>query len=246
MKPISRLSIFACLLCSAGSAHADLFLGLEAGASTWNAAPKGQLGETPASLSQLGFDEENYNSFYIGVELLGLPEFRLSRTRLDNRGQGVTGGAFNLGGNSYPANTSLTTDIDIEITDLTVYWQILDNYLSADLGVTARMLEGSFATTDGTTFDSVEFNSVIPIGFVRARMDLPFSGWYFEADSQLISYSGNSFTDSSAKIGWQVESILDLGVNAGYRSMRLNIEDIDDAVADIDISGPFASLTFHF
>ena len=96
MKPVNRLFVLTWLLCSAQGAHADLFLGLEAGVSVWNAAPEGQVGQTSAYLGELGFDEENYNSFYMGVELIGLPDIRLSRTRIDSRGRGTISRAFNL------------------------------------------------------------------------------------------------------------------------------------------------------
>ena len=84
------------------------------------------------------------------------------------------------------------------------------------------------------------------MAFLRARFDIPFTGWYVEADTQFIGFGGDNYSDSTAKIGWQFESIADLGVNLGYRKMSLNVEDLDRFNADLDLSGPFASATFHF
>ncbi len=39
---------------------------------------------------------------------------------------------------------------------------------------------------------------------------------------------------------------VDLDVKAGYRSMTLELDDVDDIYTDIDASGPFAGIQVHF
>lgn len=227
-------------------ALADLFLGLHAGASIWQGELDGEIGSDPQSADALGFDSENYNSFYLAVELIGLPEIRLAQTNISTLANGTLTSDFDLNGISYPVSTDLTTDFDMKATDLTVYWQLLDAVVGFDVGVTGRYMDGSVAVTDGTLDDSVEYSVILPLGFVRARFDLPFSGWYLEGDSHLISYDGDSFSDSAIKLGWQTESLADFGLNLGYRQMSLKVDDLDGFNADLDISGPFATATFHF
>ena len=238
------LLIFSALL--SGTANADLFLGIYAGASIWQADFSGELGEDPQGFNDLGFNEDNYNSFYVAVELLGLPEIRLARTNIDTQATGTLNGSFSLEDINYPVSTDLTTNLDLQSTDLTIYWQVLDTFLSADIGLTARHLDGSVEATDGTTTDRIDFDTIIPMGFLRARFDLPTTGWYVEADTQFIGYQGDSYSDSTAKIGWRFESIADLGVNLGYRKMSIDVDDLDNFDADLNLSGLFASATFHF
>ena len=39
---------------------------------------------------------------------------------------------------------------------------------------------------------------------------------------------------------------IDMDIKAGYRSMTLELDDIDDIYTDIDASGPFAGIQIHF
>lgn len=227
-------------------ASADLFLGLHAGASIWHGDLDGEIGSVSQSADDLGFDAENYNSFYFAVELIGLPETRLAQNNISTLAAGTLTSDFDLNGISYPVNTDLTTDFEMKATDLTIYWQLLDAVVGFDLGLTGRYMDGSVAVTDGTLDDSLEYSVIVPLGFVRARFDLPFSGWYLEGDSHLIRYEGDSFSDSAIKLGWQTESLADFGLKLGYRRMSLEVADLDGFNADLDISGPFATATFHF
>lgn len=227
-------------------ANADLFLGLHAGASIWQGDFDGEIGTDPQAVDNLGFDSENYNSYYVAVELIGLPEIRLAQTNISTLANGTLTSNFDLNGISYPISTDLTTDFDLSATDLTVYWQLLDTVMSLDLGLTGRYMDGTVAVSDGITDDQVDYSVIVPLGFVRARFDLPFTGWYVEGDTHAISYGGDSFSDSAIKLGWQTESLADFGLNIGYRQMSLKVDDLDGFNADLDISGPFATATFHF
>ncbi len=246
MKKFCSYALLIGTTLTSSLANADLFLGLHAGASLWQGDFSGQFGNDPQSVESLGFDSDNYNSFYVAVELIGLPEIRLAQTNISTLANGTLSDSFDLDDISYPAGTSLSTDFDLNSTDLTIYWQLLDTFVGLDLGLTGRYMDGSVAVTDGTTQDRVDYSVVIPLAFVRGRFDLPFSGWYLEADTQAIGYSGDRYTDSSIKLGWQTESLADFGVNLGYRQMSLKVDDLDGFNADLDISGPFASATFHF
>ena len=245
-KSLLLAAVFTSCSAFSTTSAADLFLGIYAGASLWQADFNGELGQDPQSFDDLGFNQDNYSSYYIAVELLGLPEIRLAQTNIDTKASGTINDSFDLDGISYPVSSSLDTDLSLKATDLTLYWQILDNYLSADIGLTARHLDGQVEVTDGTTFDSLNFEGIAPLAFLRTRFDLPFSGWYIEADTQFVGYNGDSYSDSTAKLGWRLESIADLGVNLGYRKMTLEVENLDGLRADINLSGPFASATFHF
>lgn len=230
-------------------AQADLFVGLHAGASAWNAGLDGDLGQSASSVDNLGFDDDTFNSYYVQVELFALPELRLATTSIDTSGSATLTSDFTLDGNTFSSGQDLLTDLSLDATDVTLYWQILDNALSADIGLSGRYLDGTIAAVeDGNAANSetLDFSAVIPMAFLRARVDLPFSGWYAEADTQFISYGGDRYSDSSAKIGWELESLVDLGVNVGYRSMQVKVDDLDGFDADLDLSGPFATATFHF
>lgn len=243
------LTLSGAIACTAIPAQADLFLGIYAGASAWNASLGGDVGSSSTAADDLGFDDDTYNSYYVAVELFALPELRLATTSIDTTGSATLTSDFTLDGNTYTAGQDVITDLDMDATDLTIYWQVLDNYLGADIGLTGRYLDGTIvATEDGNpaNTESLDFSGIVPMAFLRARIDLPLTGWYLEADTNFIGYGGDSYSDSSAKLGWQFESAVDLGVNVGYRSMQMKVDDLDGFDADVDLSGPFATATFHF
>jgi len=62
----------------------------------------------------------------------------------------------------------------------------------------------------------------------------------------LVKYDGGRYTGSAGKFGWQMHPLADFGLNIGYREMSLQVENFDGISADLDISGLFASATFHF
>ena len=81
--------------------------------------------------------------------------------------------------------------------------------------------------------------------YAKARADLPLTGLWVGAEAQGISYDDNSLVEYNAQVGW--ESNLGLGLEAGFRSVPMEIDAFDDVQgAEIDISGPYAALNFHF
>jgi outer membrane protein len=246
MNTSYRTALIICAVLYSSSAQSDLLLGINAAASTWFSNQSGDIGKTPQSFNALGFGSNVYSSFYLDIELAGLPEIQFSYTEISASANGTTAGSFDLGGNSFPASTDIDIGFDVETADLTLYWQLSDNIVGADLGLTGRYIDGRVRVNDGLTTDSVELHSIVPLAFMRARFDLPYSGWYLEGDTHLIKYEGNGYSDSAVKLGWQTESITDFGLNVGYREMSLKVEELDGLSADLKISGPFASATFHF
>jgi outer membrane protein len=90
-----------------------------------------------------------------------------------------------------------------------------------------------------------DFKGVIPMLYGRARVDLPFSGFWLSAEGQGIGYDGHKLIDANAHLGW--ESAIGLGVEAGWRMTELKLDTIDDLdSANIRIQGPYVALNFHF
>lgn len=246
MNTSYRTALIICSVLYSSSTQADLFLGINAAANTWFSKHSGDVSDAPQSFNDLGFGSNVYSSYYLDIALIGFPEIQFSYTEISTSANGTTEGTFDLAGNSFPATTDIDTDLDIDATDLTLYWQLSDNLLGADLGITGRYIDERVRVNDGLITDSVELYSIIPLAFMRARFDLPFSGWYLEGDTHLVKYEGDGYSDSAVKLGWQTESITDFGLNIGYRQMSLKVEEFDGLSADLNISGPFASATFHF
>ena len=80
-------------------------------------------------------------------------------------------------------------------------------------------------------------DAVLPMGYLAARFDLPFSGASVGIEGNAIAYSGDSLHDFNVYGQYQL-SLLQL--RAGYRQMAVDYEDGDDRF-DVEIDGPFIS-----
>ena len=168
---------------------------------------------------------------------------------MEASGTGTISETFSLGGVSYTTNETVVSDVDLSHIDGTLYYEILDNWISLDLGITARMFDGD-ASASGSINGASEsdFSGVIPMGYAYAKFELPFTGWFVSGTLNTLSFEDDSITDMNASVGYFSDGlmVLDWGVNVGFRQFSIDAEELDDLYADVDISGPFAEFILHF
>jgi len=199
----------------------------------------------------LGMSENN-NVFYLAIEhpVPLIPNIKVQHTAITSEGTATTRG-FSLDSITFDAETEATTELDLTHTDLTLYFEILDNYLSLDVGLTARQFDG-LARVQGvsggeSSTEEVDLDLTIPLLYGKAQIDLPFTGWFVGGTINYLSISDNTVSDIEAKIGYLNGGLgLDFGFEAGLRRMTVETDDEGDLTADATISGPYAEVIFHF
>lgn len=174
-----------------------------------------------------------------------LPNVALGFTRLEESGTGELGASFGdievLGGGTVPVRSEL----DLDLLDATFYYELLDNWLNLDAGITIRALDGELQVenrlnpADAT---SADINAVFPMGYVAARFDVPVTGLSVGASGNAIAFDGDSLYDFTA-YGQYDLSIVRL--QGGYRQLSIDVEDSGDSL-DVDIGGPFISVGLDF
>ncbi len=227
----------------ANPALADI-VGLYAGAQHWQQSWDGSVrdGNDDADVdSALDYGSDNGNVLYVHLEhpLPLLPNLRLRQSELEISGR--TQSTIIFDGKTFGAGSKSETDLSH--TDVTAYYEVLDNVVSLDLGLTARKFDGGIRFSDGSQSGGFDFDSWIPMLFAGVRADLPFTGLYTGATLDALSIGDSSVTDAQAVIGW--ESALGLGVEAGFRRFNLNHDDGDEE-ADLTIDGGFIGVIYHF
>ena len=152
-------------------------------------------------------------------------------------------------GRSFSTNEDIVSTLDLTHTDATLYYELLDNWVSLDLGLTVRAFEGE-ASIEGIDSSSNEpvvaqqdIDVPIPMLYGKAKFELPFTGFAVEAEGNLIQVSGNGITDLSVKLGY--ESKIGLGAELGYRQFALELDDEDDFSAEINVDGIYLGLSLH-
>jgi len=245
MNKLSQISLLALTIgLTTTAVQADTILGVKAGAGSWNTDTTGVIGNSTSSLSQLGYSDEQQNFFYASLEhpIPFVPNIRLQKTDLTSSGN--SSGNIDLGGVSLSG--TIASELDLSHTDAVLYYEILDNWVSLDLGINFRKFDASMKASNGVTSTSGSVDEVVPMLYGMAQFDLPFTGLSVGGDANLISVGDNKVSDYSANLRYTSGFILDLGVELGYRAMSIKFEDSSDFNTDIEVKGPYLSAQLQF
>lgn len=248
---MKKLTLLAAITATAASfANADTVLGVYAGYGSWDSSFDGKTGEPSITLKDLGVKDQKNNFFYIALEhpIPILPNIRLAHTEISSAQTATINKTFTFDGTVYPINDTIKSEFDLTHTDATLYYEILDNWVNLDLGLTARQFDGFVyaQSTKVTTRNKKEkIDQTLPMLYGKVQFDLPFSGLSAGIEGNYVSYSGDKVSDYSAKISYLFDSVLDIGLEAGYRKLSLTVDE-DDLQANVDLKGPYAAVIAHF
>lgn len=250
MSTLRKSALTAAILSSslfAPLASADLIFGIYAGAGAWNAELDGSIGKPSVSTDALNTDKETNTYFYVAIEhpVPLIPNIKLQYVDIGSSQVGVASNTFSIDGTSFTQNSKIQSDIDLSFVDATLYYELLDNWVNLDIGVTLRKFDGYLAATSDTASARVNVDEIIPLGYAKAQFDLPFTGWSAAVEANYVSYSDSKISDMSAKILYTFDSVIDAGVEAGIRSLDIAIDD-GGTNADVKLSGPYVAAIFHF
>src|SRR6056297_2908400 len=213
----------------AGTAQADSLFGLYLGAGKWEQSFSGEVASGPIEVDvetdlDLGDDRNNlfYAAFEHGVPLL--PNVRVHYLDVTSSGTETLSRSIEFNGEVFSFSEVVASEVEFTQKDAVLYYQLLDNVLSLDLGIGARWLDGHAEIASSTDVGRVDFDEVGPMLYGRARVDLPFTGLWVGAELMGVAYDGDDLLDANAQIGW--ESPIGLGAEVGWRGMRMNLDDI--------------------
>lgn len=240
------------LVMAAPFASADV-LGVYAGAGQWQSDYSGQLGDTDNDIdvNKLGLNESDNNYVYVAFEhpIPLIPNGRIQYTDLSSQQSALVDETFTLDGQTFVPG-EVESDVDLTHIDYTLYYELLDNWVSLDVGLTMRQFDGhvyaASELADATLIErNVTLDETLPMVYGKAQFDLPLTGFSVGVQGNVINYDDDSLSDLSANISYNfVESVLDLGIELGYRQMNLEIN--EDVTADVEVKGPYAAVKMHF
>ena len=247
-KLLSSITLISAVsLCSIQAAQADTVFGLHAGAGIWQTAYSGEAGDPALTTQELGVAEDNNNFYYLAIEhpIPLLPNIKLQQNNLSSRQTANIERSFNIGGTDFTLGQNLTTDFDLSYTDAALYYEILDNWLNLDLGITLRQYSGYLKAESSTEMDNVDLDLAAPLVYAKFQFDLPFSGFSAGFEGNYMSYNKNTLADYSAKVSYMFDSVMDLGLELGYKQTSIKVDE-EDAKGDLQLKGPYAAAIFHF
>ena len=240
--------------CALGSAaSADTIFGLHGSAHLWQPELGGTIGQNTNAFdfsSSFSGGEGDSTSLLAAVEhpIPLLPNLQLRNTPVTWAGSSDSASGTLLG--TITVTGEVDAEFDLTSLDGTLYYEVLDNWVSLDLGLTARRIDGFVEVSEqgGGLTDRVNIDQVLPMGYAHARFDLPFTGLSVGARGNLLAFGDNTLTDIEAyvQLEFNLIPLLDVGIQGGFRRLGLEIEDIDDFESDAVLDGAYIALTGHF
>ena len=218
-------------------AQADV-LGFGAQVGYWDSKLSGDVAANGGSVDvkdELDLDGESSSqlSLYLEHPIPLLPNVRVAYINIDQTARGQLSGNFD----GISAGSDVRSDLELEQLDVTLYYEVLDNWVNLDLGLTVRDFSGDLLVQGNGQSSRTTADAVVPMGYLAARFDLPFSAASVGIEGNAAAYSGDSLRDFNVYGQYQL-SLLQL--RAGYRQIAVDYEDGDDRF-DVKINGPFVS-----
>ena len=235
------------------AAQADLLFTVGAKASVWNTESKGDLDEgVSVEDDGLNLDKENGTQISVFFEhpVPFLPNIKVRNTSLEIEGDGSLVAASFA---DQTFNENVPSRMDLTHNDLTLYWglPLPVPFLDINFGLNARQFDGDAEVSgeiSGRT-ETVDLDFVLPMVYGEVKINTPI-GIYGNVDINYVGYGDNKMSDISYGLGYDLPiPVVDLGIEAGYRSLNLQTDPDDvDIDADVDVSGTYfgASLSVGF
>ncbi|ATC85375.1 MULTISPECIES: TIGR04219 family outer membrane beta-barrel protein [Pseudoalteromonas] len=243
------------MACLAPAAQADTLLGLYVGVDGWKSDNDGQFSYKDKASQDFDFEDETFVSYYAALEhpVPLVPNIKLKYTELELNGSALLTDTFSFNGSKYTIGTTVDTVSDLTHIDYIFYYEIFDNDLiSIDLGLNVKQFDGEitveYEDDDFPQRETKDFSGFVPLAYGRAEAGLPFTGLSVFFEGSFLAIDDSKVQDYQVGVAWELIDNLavDVAVKAGYRSMVLELDDVDDITTDIDASGPFAGIQVHF
>ncbi|MEW5249056.1 TIGR04219 family outer membrane beta-barrel protein [Microbulbifer discodermiae] len=244
---MKNITLAICMAAASGAATADTILGFDASLGVWIPSYDGGIGRDDFAIESFNPAEDNITFIQAALEhpVPLIPNVMVAHSSIETNGDTTLSETARFGDLYFPADSTVGMNLDLSYTDATFYYELLDNWVNLDLGLTARRYDGQLDVASDLQTETVELAGYLPMLYGMARFDLPFTGWSTIAQGNGTGYKGGSVTDLTAKVRWDFAPVLDLGLEAGYRTMNMNLKRIDELGTDLDISGAYIGLNLH-
>jgi outer membrane protein len=248
----AALAFIATTIAVSTQAQADA-VGFQIGADSWTPDYTGEIALDSSSSTgtvidfedDLGFDDETHSIVWIKLEhpVPIVPNIKIVASDLDAKASSTLTRDITYGDETFSANEDVDTRFDMSNTELTLYYELLDNWINLDAGLTIRQYDGQSTIRTSTTSATEDLDFAVPLLYLDARIDLPFSGFFVDSTLNSISVDDNSISDISISLGY--ESDFGLGARLGYRTLELDFDE-DDVEADLEFDGTYLNVFYHF
>ncbi len=259
IKKLALVSLIASSMLHADTIGGEFFMGIHnhspSGYASYTEPYTGLGLGTSADLEDTLHWKSNENLFlkaYIEHPVPMLPNVKLSFTQLSQEGKGPVND-FVWGGIEIPSLGSIENGLDISKYDLTLYYELLDNWVEADVGITLGYIDGNIEVTALTGLgplsfshtENTDFSLFIPTLYGKARFNIPNTDLSLQFEGDIFSYDTTTFYNYEVSARYTFS--IGLGIEVGYKTLHLDSSDLADGLeVDMDFDGPYAAVLWDF
>jgi outer membrane protein len=248
-----KLSYALLLSLLAPATYADT-LGVQAGANYWDYDISGSVryktkdSDNDIDVNDdLGYDNDTLTNFYVLFDhpLPAIPNIKISLTDIDTDANGRLSKTVVFGDKTFNVNEKVSSELKLDQIDFTLYYRILDNVANFDLGLNVKYIDAKGTIRgDITGSESNDISAPVPMVYAGVGVDLPFTGLSVSADGSVIGYQDSTFYDYTIRANYTTP--WRLGIDVGYRALKLDLDDFDDSFANVKFDGPYAGAYLKF
>lgn len=232
------------LLCSTAGIS-DTILGIYAGANYWNHNMSGNVKSTGNVLGNfdIEYNDDSSAVFYAALEhpIPFVPNIKLQQNNIQSSGIITIDNIPNFPGQA----ADVDSDLDFSHTDIMLYYELLDNWINLDFGLSFKNFNGyTDFYAENLIDERSDFDDWIPMLYAKGKFDLPFTGFSASATIEALSFDDNNVTDLALAVSY--ESGSGFGAEAGYRDLTIDLQTIGNLKSDITMDGFYLGVNFHF
>lgn len=240
-----KKTIWILLTVSTAQFAAAEVIGFEVGVNHWNFDTSGSVSDPldTAAQANINFEDNNELSVFVTLEhpVPFLPNIKVQQNPLTARGTVPLSSPDFLGGEVVMARGA----IDLSHSDLILYYELLDNWVNLDLGLSAKYFDGySRIRYEDLINDEANFKEWIPMLYGKAQFDLPFSGFSAAASLEALTLDDSEVIDLDLALKYRHK--LGLGAEVGYRMLDVDIQNSSSFRGDVKADGVYLGVHLDF
>lgn len=167
-----------------------------------------------------------------------IPNIRVGYTKFGHSGEGSVTKSFFWG--LLNIDGDVNSDLDLDIYDLTLYYEFLDNWINLDGGLNLKYLNGTIDVNS----DHRDISVPIPMLYAKGKIDIPATDLSVLFEGDYVTYDNNQLYD--VEVGARYNFALGFGIEAGYKALKIKVNDVDNVSMDTKFNGAYGKLVWDF
>ena len=210
------------------------------GASYWNYSMDGDVSSPIVGINQFPFefnDRSELNPFIVFKHPVSfLPNFKIQQNNIHTNGIITVSDPNFLNGQTVQVNG----DFNFSHTDLVLFYEIMDNWLNVDIGISGKYFDGYQRFKYSTALnDELDFDHLIPMLYLQGKIDFPHTNLSVTSMIKTLSFDSNKVTDINLALQYHLKN--GFGIELGYRVLDLDLKNISRIKSDLKVDGIYLS-----